>query len=155
MFQRFAPPVLSILIAFIFVQSLFFKFSNASAPQHIFGTLDAWAGTFGLEGIFTPTGLFSQYVIGGAELVASIFLLLGLLGASFYALQALGALLSFAIISGAIYFHAFTPLGIDTNGDGGTLFAMAVVVWVSSVILLILRGGALGRFGRIFDADEA
>ena len=40
-------------------------------------------------------------------------------------------------MTGAVSFHLFTPLGIDPNEDGGGLFAMAVVVWLSSIAMLI------------------
>ena len=44
---RKAPIALVLFIAFVFVQSLFFKFTDSPETQYIFGTLDAWAG--GLE----------------------------------------------------------------------------------------------------------
>lgn len=40
------------------------------------------------------------------------------------------------IISGAIFFHVASPLGIDPYNDGGTLFKEACAVWVSSVFIL-------------------
>ena len=131
--------VLSIYICFVFIQSLFFKFTYAPETQHIFNTLDAWASTtFGIEGLFVPPGPFNAYVIGSAELVASLFLLSALLLKK-PLFTFVGALLSFGIISGAISFHLFTPLGINVQGDGGTLFGLAVGVWMSSVILLFLK----------------
>ena len=70
--------ILTIYISFVFIQSLFFKFSNSPETQHIFGTLDTWADTFGYGGAFSPSGIFSQYVVGTAELMASALLLSGL-----------------------------------------------------------------------------
>lgn len=144
--------LLSVYVSFVFVQSLFYKFTNSVETQHIFGTLDRWAGGFGLEGVFAPSGIFSQYVIGSAELVASA-LLLGGLAAGLKWLHGLGALLSLGVISGAIVFHLFTPLGVVVLGDGGLLFAMACGVWISSALILWLNraeliaciGGLLGR----------
>ena len=46
--------------------------------------------------------------------------------------------MAFGIITGAIFFHLFTPLGIDV-GDGGVLFAMACGVWASATALLFLN----------------
>lgn len=139
---RLALTVLSLYIAFVFVQSLFFKFSDSPETQHIFGTLDAWAAGFGLPGLFTKSGPFSQYVVGSAELVASA-LLLGGLATRRAILSAAGALLALGVISGAIFFHLFTPLGVqvvDTDGskDGGLLFAMACGVWLASAAILWL-----------------
>jgi hypothetical protein len=50
-------------------------------------------------------------------------------------------------MSGAVSFHLFTPLGIDPNNDGGGLFAMAVVVWLSSIAMLIAGSGVLAELG--------
>jgi uncharacterized iron-regulated membrane protein len=46
-----------------------------------------------------------------------------------------GALLSVGVMSGAIFFH-LTKLGIVVNDDGGTLFALAIVVWICSAVVL-------------------
>lgn len=131
--------ILSLFISIVFLQSLFFKFSNAPETQHIFNTLNDWAAnTFGLENLFIVPGIFNAYVIGSVELVASILLLAGLfLGKQILSLG--GALLSLGVISGAIFFHLFTPLGIEVQGDGGALFGMAVGIWISSVILIYMH----------------
>ena len=39
--------------------------------------------------------------------------------------------------------HLFTPLGIDPNADGGGLFAMAVVVWLTSIAMLVANRSTL------------
>ena len=140
---RIAAGVFSLYITFVFVQSLFFKFTNSVETQHIFGTLNAWALSLGLPGVFARSGIFSQYVIGSAELVASLLLLAGLLSGRAL-LQGSGALLSLAVISGAIFFHLFTPLGVEVvNGDGsrdgGELFILACGVWLSAAAILVLR----------------
>lgn len=135
--------LLTLYIAFVFVQSLFFKFSDSPETQYIFGTLDAWGGSLGLPGLFAPRGIFSQYVVGSAELVASLLLLAGLLLGR-PAVHAAGALLAIGVISGAIFFHLFTPLGVqvrNTDGslDGGELFALACGVWVSAAVLIAMH----------------
>ena len=135
---RLLPYFLSFFISFVFIQSLFFKFAGSPETVFIFSTLDQWAATtFGISGLFLPPGIFNAYVIGSGELVATILLLLGLF-TPFKILNPLGAILALGIISGAIFFHLFTPLGIEVQGDGGTLFAMAVGVWISSAILIFL-----------------
>lgn len=137
--KKYGPGVLSVFISFVFIQSLFFKFTGSPETDHIFGTLDQWAAvTFGFEGLFLPPGPFNAYVIGGAELVASLFLLIGLF-TSYKFLNGLGALMALGITSGAIFFHLFTPLGIEVMGDGGTLFGMAVGVFISAAILVFAR----------------
>lgn len=124
--KKYAPQGMAIFMAVIFLDSLRYKFTDHPNTQEIFGRLDAWAATLGAEGLFGYTGLFSQYVIGSAELVASVLLLVGLMSA-FRHWQALGALLGVAIMAGAVSFHVFTPLGIDPNNDGGGLFIAAMV----------------------------
>jgi len=135
--------VLTVYIAFVFIQSLFFKFTDSPETQYIFGTLDAWGASLGFAGLFAPRGVFSQYVVGSAELVASTLLLGGLLLRR-PIVHAGGALLSIGVISGAIFFHLFTPLGVqvrNTDGslDGGELFALACGVWVSAAVLIALH----------------
>ncbi len=143
--RRFLPGILTVYIAFVFIQSLFFKFSDSPETRHIFGILDQWAAGFGFAGLFAPGGVFSAYVVGSAELVASLLLLSGLFIGRLRILNAVGALMALAIISGAIFFHLFTPLGVVVQDDGGLLFIMACGVWVSAAALLwmqrdLLRG---------------
>lgn len=136
---KYLPIGISIIASLVFLDSLRFKFSNAQETITIFQVkLDGWAASFGAEGLFAQTGLFSQYVIGTAELIASICLLLGITQ-RFRRLQALGAMIAVAIMSGAIFFHLFTPLGTDPNNDGGGLFVMACIVWSASLLLLYIR----------------
>jgi uncharacterized membrane protein YphA (DoxX/SURF4 family) len=147
--RSIAPVVLTLWICFVFIQSLFFKFTNSPETVHIFGTLDLWGGSLGLPGLFAPNGIFSQYVVGSMELVASALLLLSLLP-RFRGLRPVGALLALGVISGAIFFHLFTPLGVavpdaDGTSDGGLLFAMAVSVWLSSATLLWLSRDRIGQ----------
>lgn len=151
--RKHAPTAISIFAAIVFLDSLRYKFTDHPKTQEIFGRLDGWAGTLGAPGLFGHTGLFSQYVIGSAELAASSLLLLGLFP-RFARLGALGSLVAFAVMSGAVSFHLFTPLGIDPNNDGGGLFAAAVTIWISSVALLLLRrehvADLLGDLARAF-----
>lgn len=130
----FLGTVLTLYVGFVFVQSLFFKFTDAPETLFIFGTLDVWASGFGLGGVFAPGGIFSAHMIGTAELVASLLLLAGLFP-PLRAVRFAGGLFATAIMSGAIVFHLFTPLGVEVQGDGGLLFGMACGVWVSGLVL--------------------
>jgi hypothetical protein len=145
---RWAAHGVTIFVAAVFLDSLRFKFTNAPKTQIIFGDLDRWAASLGAPGIFAQGGIFSQYVIGGAELVASIILLGTLALRRFRFLQPAGALLAIAIMSGAISFHLFTPLGVNVDNDGGALFYTACAVWVASWGLLFLRRKEFGEFSR-------
>jgi hypothetical protein len=136
---------LSLFIAFVFIQSLFFKFTGSPETVYIFEVkLDPWAAALGLPGVFAPGGIFSAKVVGAAELVASVLVLAGAFMASNRLLQVAGAALGLGVISGAIFFHLFTPLGIavvnaDGSSDHGELFALACGVWICCALLLWLR----------------
>ena len=141
------PWGLAIFIAVVFVQSLFFKFSNSYETQHIFGTIGDWMAGIGfLEFAAASFAAYGGYTVGTVELIASILLLIR-------RTQIFGAAIAFGVISGAIFFHLFTPLGVSViineagDRDGGQLFAMAVLVWLSSLAIMWLRRQDLAGFG--------
>lgn len=98
------------------LQTLFFKFTGAEESIYIFTQV-------GME----PWG---RYMTGTVELIASILLLTNR--------YELGALLGLGTISGAIFFH-LTKLGIEVQGDGGYLFALAIVAFMSCAITLLMN----------------
>ncbi|MEZ5937607.1 MAG: hypothetical protein R3C52_05240 [Hyphomonadaceae bacterium] len=132
---RNVPNAMALFMSAIFIDSLRYKFTDDPKTQEIFGRLDAWAASLGAPGLFAPSGLFSQYVIGSIELLASGLLLAGLLP-RFRNLQALGALAGVMVMLGAVNFHLFTPLGTDPNHDGGGLFMAACTNLVFGLALL-------------------
>lgn len=71
---------------------------------------------------------WGRYLVGTAELVAGILLLTSWYG--------LGALIGIGAMSGAIFFH-LTKLGIEVQGDGGYLFALALTVFITCALLII------------------
>jgi uncharacterized membrane protein YphA (DoxX/SURF4 family) len=126
--------VLSLYIAFVFVQSLFYKFTGSDESIFIFSTLRDWSGI----GLFEPAG---RWIIGFAELVASVLLFIP-------RTRIFGAGMAMGVISGAIVFHLFTPLGVEIMGDGGLLFTMACGVWIASAAILFLHRDEVVRFLR-------
>jgi hypothetical protein len=109
--------VLQLAVAGILLQTLFFKFTGAEESVYIFTTLGA-----------EPWGRIGS---GVAELVAALLLLAP-------STVVLGALASLGLISGAVMSH-LTVLGIEVMGDGGLLFALALIVWVASAAIVWLR----------------
>ena len=107
---------LRLLAAFLLLQTLFFKFSANEDSVYIFSTI-------GME----PWGRIGTGVM---ELIAAILILIP-------RTTALGALLAIGLMSGALYFH-FTTLGIEVKGDGGQLFIYALLVFISSAVLLFV-----------------
>jgi uncharacterized membrane protein YkgB len=147
-----AATAISLFGAAVFTDSLRYKFTDHPKTQVIFGALNDWATSLGAAGLFAHTGLFSQYVIGSAELVASSLLVVGLVP-GLTRLNALGAMIAMAVMSGAVSFHLFTPLGIDPNHDGGGLFVAAATLLFGCVILLAIR--ALEIKGLFADVGRA
>lgn len=106
--------LLKVVVAIILLQTLYFKFTGAEESVYIFTTL-------GME----PWGRIGSGIV---ELIAAITILIP-------AITWLGALLALGTISGALFFH-LTRLGIVVMDDGGTLFILACIVFVCSLILL-------------------
>lgn len=115
--------VLRLVAAFLLLQTLFFKFTGADESIYIFSTL-------GME----PWGRIGSGVL---ELIASILIL-------YPRTTFIGAALGAGLMSGAIFFH-LTKLGISVQGDGGLLFAYALVVFISCVILLFINRGEISN----------
>lgn len=135
---KYIPWALAIFIAFVFLQSLFFKFAGSEETVIIFSTISDWmAGISFLKPISEPFMAYGGNVIGSVELVASALVLIP-------RTRVWGALLGLGVISGAIFFHLFTPLGVVRvvdaagNTDGGALFFMACGVWLSCAALIYL-----------------
>ena len=81
--RRHGHWLLTLFVAFVFIQSLFFKFTGSPETVYIFqGKLDPWAASLGFPGVFAPGGIFSAKVVGTFELIASVLLLAGAANAS-------------------------------------------------------------------------
>lgn len=115
--QNIISWVSRIIAAVILLQTLFFKFTAAPESVELFTTL-------GME----PIGRIGTGVI---ELIAGVLLLVPRTAWA-------GAIISLGVITGAIFSH-LTILGINYNGDGGALFTMAVIVFVTSAVALWLE----------------
>jgi hypothetical protein len=117
--------VLQLLVAGILLQTLFFKFTGAAESVYIFSTLGA-----------EPWGRIGSGVM---ELIAALLLLVP-------ATATIGAALALAVITGAILSH-LAILGIEVQGDGGLLFGLALVVFMASGVILLLRRGDIPFVG--------
>lgn len=136
---RYLPWLPPLFVVFVFVQSLFFKFSGSEETVIIFNTIADWmAGLPALSAVAEPFRAWGGDVVGITELIASVLILIP-------RTRLFGALLGLGVISGAIFFHLFTPLGVvrvvDAGGntDGGALFVMACGVWICCLITLVLE----------------
>jgi uncharacterized membrane protein YphA (DoxX/SURF4 family) len=120
--------ILRLTAAGILLQTLFFKFTGAPESVYIFETV-------GME----P---FGRYASGIVELIAAILLLIP-------KFNWLGAMLSLGVMSGAILSH-LTILGIEVKEDGGLLFILAIIVFISSSILLFKSRSDIPIVGKKF-----
>ncbi|MEZ5980473.1 MAG: DoxX family protein [Planctomycetota bacterium] len=117
--------IAALVAAVILGQTLYFKFTGQPESIYIFEKLGA-----------EPWG---RYGSGAVELVAVLLLLSP-------RTAAVGALLAMGTMAGAIASH-LGPLGIDVQGDGGTLFALAVVTFVCAATVAFLRRRSLPIVG--------
>lgn len=90
---------IALFMIFVLSASLPFKFTGHAQPTHIFEVVGTWLHI----GLLRDHG---AVIIGVFELIASLLLLVP-------SLRIYGAGLAFGIISGAIVFHLFSPLGVN------------------------------------------
>ena len=113
-----------------------FKLTGNEGSVYLFTVLSDWLGTPGGE---KPFRLF----VATMEIVASVIVLIP-------RTQAFGALFALGIMSGAIFFHTVSPLGIDPYGDGGVLFKEACFTWVMAALIAFARRDELLALRRRF-----
>jgi hypothetical protein len=130
--RKFVSWAAQIVVVLILAQTLFFKFTYAPETRFIFEERGGRAGAT---------------LIGLAELACVVLLLIP-------RCASVGALFSLGVIGGAIFTH-LTALGIEVKnpdtgvGDGGLLFGLAVIVAMSSLVVLALRWKQLPYIDRV------
>jgi len=102
---------------------LFYLQYKLTGPTLIFDRLSEWSGI--------PEKPFRLFV-AGMEIVAAILVLIP-------RTQGPGGLFAAGIMGGAIFFHLFTPLGVDPYEDGAKLFKEACVTFSMGLLLAWLR----------------
>lgn len=112
---------LRIVPALILLQTLYFKFTAHPESVELFTKLHA-----------EPYGRIGTGVL---ELIASILLLIP-------SYTRYGALLAVGLMFGAIGSHLFV-IGIESNGDGGFLFILALVVMITALLNLLIEKGPI------------
>ena len=115
-------PVLA--IAIILGSNLPFKFSGAPVTVEIFNVVGDFLGLAFFKN-------YGAYIIGSAELVATILVLMP-------SKRGLGGLLAVGIMSGAIFFHLVSPLGIEVHyTENGVAMVESQLFYMTSIIPLI------------------
>jgi uncharacterized membrane protein YphA (DoxX/SURF4 family) len=115
----------AIWIAYEFTWYQQFKLTGNEGSVHLFTILTDWLGFPGHE---RPMRLG----VAVMELIATVLVLIP-------ATRMLGAGLALGIMTGAIFFHTVSPLGIDPYGDGGGLFKEAVFTWAMALFILWVK----------------
>ena len=100
-----------------------YKLTGDQGSVDLFTTLSDWVFLHGYEKPFRLT-------VAIMEIVASVLVVIP-------PTRLFGAAFALGIMSGAIFFHVFSPLGIDPYNDGAKLFKEACTVWLCSAFILI------------------
>jgi hypothetical protein len=113
-----------------------YKLTGNPGSVWLFTTLSDWLFLDGYEKPF-------RLSVASTEILASVLVVIP-------PTRMYGAGLALCIMSGAIFFHVASPLGIDPYGDGGSLFKEACGVWLlSAFILLVYRAEAAALIRRL------
>lgn len=109
--------LLRVVAAAILLQTLYFKFS--AHPESV--------------ALFTKLGVepWGRIATGVIELITSILLLVP-------STIAIGAFLGVGVMAGAILSHIMV-IGIQSQGDDGQLFMLAIIVMACCLLLLIIE----------------
>ena len=103
-----------------------YKLTGHPGSTFLFTVLTDWLGFHGHE-------KFMRIAVGSAEIIASVLVVIP-------ATRLLGALGAVALMSGAIFFHLVSPLGVDPYNDGGGLFTEACETLAAALfIVFVLR----------------
>ena len=108
---------LRLTVAIILLQTLYFKFTAHPDSVHIFSAL-------GIE----PWGRIG---LGIVELITALLILAP-------KTKIIGMINSLGIIIGAVFSHLLV-LGVTVGNDGGSLFTLAIIVFIASTLFLILH----------------
>jgi hypothetical protein len=109
--------ILRLTVAFILLQTLYFKFTAHPDSVHIFSAL-------GVE----PWGRIG---LGIVELITAVLILIP-------KTKIIGMVNSLGIILGAVFSHLLV-LGVNVSNDGGGLFTLAIIVLIASTLFLIIH----------------
>ena len=100
-----------------------YKLTGNPGSVWLFTVLSDWLFINGYE---KPFRLF----VAAMEIVASVLVVVP-------STRMWGAALAAGVMSGAIFFHLVSPLGIDPYNDGGALFKEACTVWLCAAFILL------------------
>jgi uncharacterized membrane protein YphA (DoxX/SURF4 family) len=120
-------------VLWIAYEFLWYEQYKLAGPTLVFDRLSAWSGI--------PEKPFRLFV-ASMEICAAVLVLIP-------RTRVIGAAFTLGIMSGAIFFHLFTPLGVDPYEDGAKLFKEACFTWaVAAFVLFVHRAEAFALLRR-------
>ncbi|WP_022942063.1 hypothetical protein [Psychromonas hadalis] len=147
--------VIVLWICKVFLFSLPYKFTLHPDTQHIFGTIGQWMKVFIGESGGRLFMNYGAYAVGSVELFTAVILLapaiffalkkVGILSCTpnSHLVHAVGGALASAVMAGAVFFHLFTPLGVEVihegKGDGGSLFYAAFSILILGALMAVIN----------------
>lgn len=135
--------VLSLWVIYIFLWSLPYKFTWHPHTQNIFGTIGTWISDTISWPVWAWFSSYAAYVIWSLELLVSLILIWALYFTAkknyerawlLFWIWWLGAM---CLMVWAVFFHLVTPLWIEVNGDGWSLFRAAVSIVFIGLFMLV------------------
>jgi uncharacterized membrane protein YphA (DoxX/SURF4 family) len=114
----------ALYIAWVLLWYEQYKLTGNEGSVFLFTTLTDWLFLHGHEKAM-------RLAVASAEIAASLLVLVP-------ATRLYGALLALGIMTGAIFFHLVSPLGIDPYDDGAALFIRACCSWVSAAFIVVV-----------------
>lgn len=111
---------------------LWYEQYKLAGPTLVFDRLSAWSGI--------PEKPFRLFV-ASMEMAAAVLVLVP-------RTRPFGGLFAMGIMTGAIFFHLFTPLGVDPYGDGAKLFKEACFTWVMAGVVVLAHRAELLALAR-------
>jgi hypothetical protein len=113
----------ALYIAYVLLWYEQYKLTGNEGSVWLFTVLTDWLFLHGHEKAMRLT-------VAAAEITASVLVMIPWT-------RIYGAALALAIMSGAIFFHLVSPLGIDPYHDGAVLFTRACVTWACAAFILV------------------
>lgn len=112
----------ALYVAYVLLWYEQYKLTGNEGSVQLFTILTDWLFLHGHEKAMRLT-------VAAAEIAASLLVLVP-------ATRMLGAALALCIMSGAIFFHLVSPLGVDPYDDGAELFIRACITWLAAAFIL-------------------
>jgi uncharacterized membrane protein YphA (DoxX/SURF4 family) len=114
----------ALYIAYVLLWYEQYKLTGNEGSVWLFTVLTDWLHLHGHEKAM-------RLSVATAEITASVLVLLPWT-------RIYGAALALGIMSGAIFFHVVSPLGIDPYNDGASLFKRACLTWLCAGFILVV-----------------